>query len=108
MQSSTVNCPGEICGGIITPTTPDTTTTTTTATTPPTNPGETTPEPATPKPPVTTPPVNDVDPNFCVGKTDGLHVNPLNANKFYICASGVTHSLKCGEGLVFQACCNWP
>ncbi|XP_077151539.1 acidic mammalian chitinase-like isoform X2 [Ranitomeya variabilis] len=113
LEGTTVNCPGEICGDIITPPTPGTTTTTTTATTT----TATTSSPdggSTPAPPVTPPPdppVDDVDTNFCVGRADGLHVNPLNSNKFYMCAGEITHSMKCSDGLVFDMsckCCNWP
>ncbi|XP_040193637.1 acidic mammalian chitinase-like [Rana temporaria] len=109
LEGSTVNCPGEICPGIVDiPTTTPTTTTTTTTGAPPTPPpsGET-----TPKPPVTDqPPTDDVDLNFCAGKSDGLHVNPVNANKFYICAAGRTYSMQCSAGLVFKPscnCCDW-
>ncbi|KAG9485372.1 acidic mammalian chitinase-like [Eleutherodactylus coqui] len=115
LEGSSVNCPGNTCGsGGGTPQPP---------TDPPTDPPVTPPTvipptdpPVTPptNPPVTpptVPPVNDEDPNFCAGKTDGLHVNPVNSNKFYICAGGITYALKCPDGLEYQAgcnCCNWP
>ncbi|KAM4045624.1 acidic mammalian chitinase-like isoform 1-T6 [Anomaloglossus baeobatrachus] len=104
LEGSSVNCPGDVCGGDIgTPPTPGTTTTTA-------SPGGGT----TPAPPVTPPPdppVGDVDANFCAGKADGLHVNLLNSNKFYICSGGVTYVMQCAAGLVFDKgcnCCNWP
>ncbi|XP_030076724.1 acidic mammalian chitinase-like [Microcaecilia unicolor] len=77
---------------------------------PPTSPP---PDGTTTSPPPTPPPTEDssVDPNFCIGKPDGYHVNPQNSNRFYLCSSGNTYPLKCQDGLVFDtncSCCNWP
>ncbi|XP_063813321.1 acidic mammalian chitinase-like [Pseudophryne corroboree] len=105
LEGSSLNCPGDVCGDTTFPTSPPTTATTTTTATP----GGSTPEPPVTPPPV--PPTNDEDPNFCQGKGDGLHANPLNPNKFYQCAAGTTYAMKCGDSLVFDKicnCCNWP
>ncbi|XP_069612605.1 acidic mammalian chitinase-like [Ranitomeya imitator] len=104
LEGSTVNCPGEICSDTVIPPTPDTTTTTTSSPG-----GDSTPAPPVTPPP--DPPVDNVDTNFCVGRADGHYVNPLNSNKFYICAGEITHPMTCSDGLVFDMsckCCNWP
>lgn len=51
------------------------------------------------------------DPNFCEGRPDGLHANPLDPNGYYICASGYTYPMHCAAGLIFYddcKCCEWP
>ncbi|XP_053310229.1 acidic mammalian chitinase-like [Spea bombifrons] len=111
LEGLVTNCPGETCGpgDGSTPLPPITTPP---ITTPP--PVTTLPPPITTlPPPITTlpPPVNEVDPNYCASRNDGMYVNPVNPNRFYVCAGGHTYSQQCGAGLVFDEnckCCNWP
>nr|XP_028590001.1 acidic mammalian chitinase-like [Podarcis muralis] len=88
------------CSGGVTPT-PSTTTTTTNGG----GGGDPTPPPAT-----TTvgPPVPG---NFCANQPDGIHADPEDKTKFYVCANHQTHSFSCAAGLVFDdscKCCNYP
>uniref|UniRef100_A0A8C9S1U3 Acidic mammalian chitinase n=1 Tax=Scleropages formosus TaxID=113540 RepID=A0A8C9S1U3_SCLFO len=48
--------------------------------------------------------------SFCVGKANGMYVDPSNKNKFYECSGGLTYFQSCAAGLVFDSscsCCNW-
>ncbi|KAM4700202.1 acidic mammalian chitinase-like [Discoglossus pictus] len=118
LEGSVTNCPGDPCDATQPPPTQE----------PPTTPEQ----PTTPKPPITPPPEPtttpqggtippspettpssglEIDPNYCASNTDGFHVNPVNANRFYICVGGLTYPLQCAAGLVFDpscTCCNWP
>uniref|UniRef100_A0A8D0GUY8 Acidic mammalian chitinase n=1 Tax=Sphenodon punctatus TaxID=8508 RepID=A0A8D0GUY8_SPHPU len=75
----------------------------------PTNPpGTTTNPPGTTTNPSGTPPVDD---DFCANQTDGIHADPEDKTKYYICAGGRTFSFSCATGLVFDvncSCCNYP
>ncbi|KAM4795863.1 acidic mammalian chitinase-like [Rhinophrynus dorsalis] len=107
LEGSVTNCPGDPCDPSISPPTTTPTTPTTTPTTTPVTGG------GTPTPPQPNTPTSgtEEDPNFCKGKNDGFYVNPVNANKFYQCASGQTYIMACAAGLVFDItckCCNWP
>ncbi|XP_073474102.1 acidic mammalian chitinase-like [Aquarana catesbeiana] len=54
---------------------------------------------------------SSVDPNFCSSLSDGIYVNPLDHNKFYMCHQHYTYPMNCGSGLVFDEnckCCAWP
>ena len=47
----------------------------------------------------------------CVGRADGLHVNPASCTSFYQCASDIAYLLQCPAGLLFDdvlLICNWP
>ncbi|KAE8623449.1 hypothetical protein XENTR_v10005612 [Xenopus tropicalis] len=103
LEGSVTKCPGNPCD--IVPTEPPS----------PTTSGETTTSQAKPTPGETTTSTttsgDEVDPNFCAGKSDGLYENRINFNRFYICAGGSTYPMKCADGLVFDEackCCNWP
>ncbi|KAG9461278.1 hypothetical protein GDO78_017431 [Eleutherodactylus coqui] len=107
---SSVNFPGNTCGsGGGTPE-PPVSRPTDPPVTPPTFIPASDPLVTPPTNPPVTPPivrqVDDVDPNFCAGKTDGLYVNLVNSSKFYICAAEITYALRCADGLEFQAVCN--
>ncbi|KAM8976400.1 acidic mammalian chitinase-like [Pelodytes ibericus] len=98
LEGSVTNCPGDPC---------DSSPPTDTTTSPPITPPPTDP----PTDPSTPPTIPGIDPNYCASKNDGIYVNPVNPNKFYLCAGGETFSLQCGAGLVFDEnckCCNWP
>uniref|UniRef100_A0A8D0GV28 Acidic mammalian chitinase n=1 Tax=Sphenodon punctatus TaxID=8508 RepID=A0A8D0GV28_SPHPU len=71
-------------------------------------PGTTTNPPGTTTNPSGTPPVDD---DFCANQTDGIHADPEDKTKYYICAGGRTFSFSCATGLVFDvncSCCNYP
>ncbi|XP_053560676.1 acidic mammalian chitinase-like [Bombina bombina] len=102
LEGSVTNCPGDPCDSSqpppVVPTNPPVTTTGSVTTSSPSD---------TTKPPAGT----EVDPNYCAGKIDGFYVNPVNANRFYQCAAGITYSQQCSAGTVFDSsctCCNWP
>ncbi|XP_066481845.1 acidic mammalian chitinase-like [Tiliqua scincoides] len=70
-----------------------------------------------PPTPSVTPPVDPTippspgDENFCAGIADGIHADPKDNSKFYICVGNQTFHLSCEAGLVFDSnckCCNWP
>ncbi|XP_014432648.2 acidic mammalian chitinase-like [Pelodiscus sinensis] len=66
--------------------------------------------PAT-SPPGDIPPTTGGDDNFCAGKQDGIHANPQNNTKFYMCTGGRTYHFTCPAGLVYDdscKCCNYP
>ncbi|XP_078276625.1 acidic mammalian chitinase-like [Rhinoraja longicauda] len=51
------------------------------------------------------------NPHFCVGKSNGFHVDPQDKRVFYQCVNGRTYVQECAVGLVFDPtcdCCNWP
>ncbi|XP_053101269.1 acidic mammalian chitinase-like [Hemicordylus capensis] len=61
-------------------------------------------------PTVTSPGDSGGDENFCVGKTDGIHADPKDNTKFYMCVGNRTFHLSCAAGLVFNdncKCCSW-
>lgn len=62
-------------------------------------------------PPVTPPGESGGDENFCVGKVDGVHADPQNNTKFYMCSANKTFHFSCPTGLVFNdsyKCCTYP
>ncbi|XP_041955431.1 acidic mammalian chitinase-like [Alosa sapidissima] len=51
------------------------------------------------------------DQEFCIGKVDGLHVNPKDRGTFYQCTHGKTWLQNCPPTLVYREsckCCDWP
>ncbi|XP_061488235.1 acidic mammalian chitinase-like isoform X1 [Rhineura floridana] len=51
------------------------------------------------------------DETFCVGKVDGIHADPKDKTKFYMCAGNQTFQMSCATGLVFNdscKCCDYP
>uniref|UniRef100_A0A8C5LVB2 Acidic mammalian chitinase n=1 Tax=Leptobrachium leishanense TaxID=445787 RepID=A0A8C5LVB2_9ANUR len=100
LEGSVTNCPGNPCDSPPTE-----------VTTPPGGGGDITTPPDTTTTPVPTPPEGEVDPNYCASKNDGFYVNPVNPNRYYLCAAGLTHAFQCAAELVFDEsckCCNWP
>uniref|UniRef100_A0ABM5G731 chitinase n=1 Tax=Pogona vitticeps TaxID=103695 RepID=A0ABM5G731_9SAUR len=93
------------CDGVIITTPPPETTTTTigTPTTPPDDDTTTTTTTVRPPPPPTG--------EFCANQADGIHADPEDKTKFYICVNNQTFSFSCAAGLVFDdscKCCNYP
>ncbi|XP_043081275.1 acidic mammalian chitinase-like [Puntigrus tetrazona] len=49
--------------------------------------------------------------DFCVGKTDGIYVNPNETTSFIQCSNNKLHKQNCPVGTVFNpncSCCDWP
>uniref|UniRef100_A0A673M8G8 Acidic mammalian chitinase n=1 Tax=Sinocyclocheilus rhinocerous TaxID=307959 RepID=A0A673M8G8_9TELE len=54
---------------------------------------------------------NAVPSEFCVGKLDGLYINPDNPTTFIQCSNGGTYVMHCPDGTVYNPgclCCDWP
>ncbi|XP_042606877.1 acidic mammalian chitinase-like [Cyprinus carpio] len=54
---------------------------------------------------------NAVSSEFCVGKLDGLYVNPEDPTTFIQCSNGGTYVMNCPDGTVYNPgclCCDWP
>eukprot|EP00062_Callorhinchus_milii_P015801 gi/632966470/ref/XP_007899433.1/ PREDICTED: mucin-2-like [Callorhinchus milii] len=67
------------------------------------------PSTAVPSPSTTGP--QQVDPNFCILKPDGLYIDPKDSSSFYQCAFGRTFHLSCPPGLIFNpqsSVCDFP
>ncbi|KTF74107.1 hypothetical protein cypCar_00049173 [Cyprinus carpio] len=55
--------------------------------------------------------VPTVPSEFCVGKLDGLYVNPDDPTTYIHCSNGGTYVMNCPDGTVYNPgclCCDWP